>query len=81
MAIYSRGDVANILSGLGSAEAAAEREQVDRPTEYELTEYERGRREGFKAALVAVGLSVGLGPMVRHWRSDGPTWIEVDGNE
>ena len=76
MDIYLRRDIANALQGLGSAEEAAVKSQEDEPTDFE-----RGRREGFRAALVATGLSFGLGLMIRHWRGDGPTWIEVDGNE
>ena len=78
MDIYTRREIARVLEGLGAADQAAKRANHDYPEEYN---YLAGHHDGFQAALVAVGLAFGLGPMVRPWQSDGPIWIEGSTNE
>jgi len=71
MEIYSRRELSRILHGLASAnEGAKKAGQSD-------VSYPQGYHDGFNSALVAFGLSVGLGPFLPQ-RVDGPTWIEME---
>lgn len=69
-------DLANVLRAMANADQASEKETG--PGE---TLVEKGYHRGIQDTLVSVGFAFGLGPMIQHWRSDGPIWIEVEINE
>ena len=70
--VYFRRDIDNVLRAVASAAEGPE-------VEYHpgVDNYARGWHDGFKAALVAVGLAFGLQQMVEQGRK-GPEWIEVE---
>jgi len=69
--IYFRRDIANVLRSLASA--------VEGPEE-ERTGHNQSWHDGFKAALVAIGLAFGLHEMISQERK-GPVWIEIEGEQ
>ena len=74
--IYFKSEIGNVLRSVAKAAEGPE-------VEYHpgVDNYARGWHDGFKAALVAVGLAFGLQQMVASGERKGPEWIEVERGE